>query len=163
MPTETRHPKASREPKPNPDCQSLVEGYVVNLAGQRVAGATVTIEGPDWSNGIMTDDGGHYGFGGLCAGTVTLQAALPNGRNTSPATANLDGQSSVHIDLSVSPAGVTGTTLPVATTAAAQQTPTPTPEMPTTGYANWLLVGGALLGLLLLLSAGARRAFGHKP
>jgi len=32
------------------------------------------------------------------------------------------------------------------------------PGMPVTGYSGWLLAGGAALGALLLLSAGARRA-----
>ena len=45
---------------------------------------------------------------------------------------------------------------------AAQQTATPEPDMPETGYSGWLLIGGALLGALLLLTAGARRLLGAR-
>jgi hypothetical protein len=133
----------------------VVEGYVLDGADQRVSGATVTINGEGWSAGMLTDDTGHYGFGGLCAGTATLQAAAQG--QTSPASSvSLTGQNSVQLDLMLSPGNKT---VPSATTAAGQ-TPTPEPEMPATGHSGWLLVGGALLGALLLLSAGARRLMG---
>ncbi len=153
--TRTPRPKPTVEPRPNPNCQSAVEGSVINAAGQRVAGATVTIKGEGWSSGILTNDEGRYGFAGLCAGTVTLQATLPDGQVSPVATANLTGQNTVYLDLVFLPAGATVTGEPTIT----GQTSTPEPEMPATGQASWLLVGGALLGMLVLLSAGARRAF----
>jgi protocatechuate 3,4-dioxygenase beta subunit len=157
--TNTPRPTATKEKgKPDPNCQSVVEGTVFDGAGQPARGATVTINGEGWSNSMMTDDGGHYGFGGLCAGTVTLQATLPNGQVTPAATASLTGQNTVHLDLRVSSSG---TTVPSAT-AVSQQTPTPEPDMPATGHSGWLLVGGAMLGVLLLLSAGARRLLGAR-
>jgi hypothetical protein len=162
MPTITQGPPAqptathTKAPKPpaNPDCQSAVEGTVVGSAGTPATGATVTIQGDGWSDGIITNDQGRYGFGGLCAGTVTLQATFSNGQTSHAATLNLTGKDSVQLDLSLMPAA----TVTLAPTA--QQTPTPEPGMPATGYSGWLLVGGALLGFLLLLSAGTRRLLG---
>ena len=136
--------------KPNPDCQSGVEGDVLDAAGKGVSGATVTIEGEGWSNGMLANDSGHYGFGGLCAGAATLRATSPDGQTGPASTVSLNGQDRAYVELSI---------LPVVA-ATAQQTPTPEPNMPTTGYSGWLLAGGALLAALLLLSAGARRALG---
>ena len=99
-------------------------------------------------------------FGGLCAGSYTLQATLPSGQTTSSATTSVNGQNQVRLDLRVSPAattapGVTGTPQPVSTSE---------PEMPGTGFSGLLLAGGALLGILLLLAAGARRTYaGSSP
>jgi len=131
----------------------MVEGYVLNAAGQPVAGATVRITSTGWSNQMMTDSGGHYGFGSLCAGSYTLQATLPGGKTTQTATATVNGQNTVRLDLRV-PSAVTST--PV------QPGPTPEPNMPTTGFSGWLLLGGVAVGLLLLLIAGARRALGSR-
>lgn len=147
-PPQTATPKPTRTPKPAPNCQSTVEGYVLNMAGQQVAGATVRITSTGSSSQVLTDGGGHYAFGGLCAGSYTLQATLPNGKATQAATANVTGQNTVRLDLRV-PAAATST--PV------QSGPTSEPSMPTTGFSGWQLLGGAVLGLLLLLIAGARR------
>ena len=146
--------KTKAPAKPDPNCQSVVEGYVINAAGQRATGATVHIEGSGWSNAMLTDDNGHYGFGGLCAGTATLTAYLLTGETTQPGQASLNGKDSVRLDLHTLAAGIaTATYAPIA-----QQTPTPEPQMPVTGYSGWLLIGAALLGVLLLATAGARRA-----
>ncbi len=147
---ETRTPKP---PGPNPACQSFVHGRVLDQSGQGVAGATVSISGEGWANAMLTDDEGRYGFAGLCAGTVTLQARLPDGRLTLDVTADLDGANNVVLDLGLSALEATATATPIV------QTPTPEPEMPQTGYSGWLLAGGAILGVLLLLFAGARRSF----
>jgi hypothetical protein len=131
---------------------------VFNAAGQLVAGATVTIQGEGWSSRIMTNDEGHYGFGGLCAGTAVLQAFLPNGRTSPPVSVNLTGQNSIQLDLRPD----MGTTSVPTTSAQQTSVPTAQPtstqaEMPETGFSGWLLAGGAGLAALLLLSAGARR------
>ena len=124
---------------------------MLNAAGQQVAGATVRITATGWSNQMMTDNSGHYGFGSLCGGSYTLQATLPNGRTTQAATASVTGQNSVRLDLRVS---ATASSTPV------QPSPTYEPNMPTTGFSGWLLLGGVAVGLLLLLFAGARRVLG---
>lgn len=130
-----------------------MEGYVLNAAGQQVAGATVRITSTGWSNQMLTDGGGHYGFGGLCSGSYTLQATLPGGQTTQAATASVTGQNSVRLDLRVSAAAFA---TPV------QPSPTSEPSMPTTGFSGLLLAGGAALGIVLLLLAGARRALGSR-
>jgi hypothetical protein len=107
---------------------------------------------------MLTDDGGHYGFGGLCAGTATLQATLPSGQISPAASVSLTGQNQVQLDLGLSPES---TSVPTAT-ATTILTATPEPDLPVTGHSGWLLVGGAMLGALLLLSAGARRVLGAK-
>jgi hypothetical protein len=136
-----------------------VAGRVLNTAGQGVAGATVTIQGQGWSNGIMTDDQGRYGFAGLCSGTAVLQAFLPNGQASPAVSVSLTGQNSVPLDLGPNLGGTS-----VVPTASGQETAAPTTaataseaEMPTTGFSGWLLAGGAGLAALLLLTAGARR------
>jgi hypothetical protein len=113
---------------------------------------------------MMTDDSGHFGFGGLCAGSATLQATLPNGQMTAAATVSLDGKSSVHVELRTGTVSTAAPTQAAATATgqAAQQSPTPEPSMPVTGYSGLLLVGGAILGVLLLLFAGARRSLGAR-
>jgi hypothetical protein len=159
IPENTKKPKPPQNPKPDPNCQSTIGGTVIDRAGQPAQGATVTIEGSGWSNGMLTDDGGNYGFGGLCPGTASLRAFLVNGQTSPAMSVNLDGQNYIQLNLSVSQAGAT---VPAQSTEAAQQTPTPQPDMPTTGYSGWLLLGGALLATLLLLSAGARRLLGAR-
>lgn len=132
---------------------------MLNAGGQPVTGATVTIQGEGWSRGIMTDDQGRYGFGGLCAGSAVLQAFLPNGQASAAVSISLTGQNSIQIDLGPAPAE---TSVP---TAAPQQTAPPTArptsaseaDMPETGFSGWLLAGGAAMAALLLLTAGARR------
>jgi hypothetical protein len=127
---------------------------VFDGAGQKATGATVSIQGEGWSNAMMTDDNGHYGFGGLCAGVVTLQAHLQEGQTSQAAQANLNGKDSVQLDLRVRQVGAaTVTQAPPP-----QPTVTPEPDMPATGYSGLLLVGAALLGALLLILAGTRRA-----
>jgi len=154
QPANTNTPKPSTDPKPNPSCQSVVEGNVLDAAGQRATGATVHIQGAGWSNAMMSDDNGHYGFGGLCAGTVTLQAYLLNGQTSQTAQANLNGKDSVRLDLRVQQTGSAAVTQ----APTSQPTVTPAPDMPATGYSGLLLVGAALLGALLLILAGTRRA-----
>ena len=133
-------------------------------SSQRVAGVTVIIQGPGWSSGMMTDDNGHFGFGGLCSGSATLQGTLPDGQFTGAATVSLDGESSVNVELSTQAGGEAAPTQAAATATgqAAQQGPTPEPGMPVTGSSSLLLVGGAVLGALLLVFAGARRALGTR-
>jgi hypothetical protein len=137
-----------------------VEGRVLDTAGASVTGATVTINGAGWSRAIMTDDGGKYGFAGLCEGTVTLQAFTPGGQSSPVASVSLNGQDPVWLDLSLgsSPAASTATGLAATGTATHPPATTPEAEMPVTGFSGWLLAGGAALGALLLISAGARRA-----
>jgi hypothetical protein len=150
------------EPKPDPNCESVVEGYVANAAGQRAAGAAVKVEGDGWSRGMLTGDDGHYGFGGLCAGTVTLSAVLVGGQTCAGATVSMDGHSTSQVNLAVAQGGgpqPTSTALATATRQAVPAVATPEPGMPSTGFPGWLLVGMALLGVVVLLSAGARRVF----
>lgn len=136
---------------------------MLNAAGQPVTGATVTIQGEGWSRGIMTDNQGRYGFGGLCAGSAVLQAFFPDGQTSQAVSVSLTGQNSIQVDLGPAPAG---TSVPTATsqqTAGPTAYPTAQPtsgseaEMPETGFSGWLLAGGAALAALLLLTAGARR------
>jgi hypothetical protein len=139
-------------PKPNPICQSAVQGVVLGQAGRPVAGAIVTIRGDGWSSSIQSDDQGRFGFGGLCAGSATLQATLPGGQLTAAVSVSLSGSNQLNVTLGLAPA-------PVAPSATAPGAgPTSEPEMPTTGAGSWLLIGGAALGVLLLLSATVRRA-----
>ena len=154
QPEKTNTPRPGSDPKPNPNCLSVVEGDVYDAAGQRATGATVHIQGEGWSNAMMTDDHGHYGFGGLCAGTVTLQATLLDGQTSQTAQANLNGKDSVRLDLRVQQTGSAAVTQ----APTPQPTVTPVPDMPATGYSGLLLVGAALLGALLLILAGTRRA-----
>jgi hypothetical protein len=125
----------------------------LDSSAQRVAGATVLLEGDGWSDRILTDDNGQYGFAGLCPGAAELSAYLSNGQVTQSARLILNGRESVQLNLSAAPVQATG----AATAPEALQTATPEPDLPATGYSGWLLAGAALLGLLLVLSAGARR------
>jgi hypothetical protein len=143
-------------PRPDPNCQSVVEGDVTDAAGQEATGATVFIQGEGWSRAMLTDDNGHYGFGGLCAGPATVNATLSNGQTTASTTVNLDGKKHFTVNLSLrQSAAATATST---ATKAAQPTTPSEPSMPATGYPGWLLVGGAVVGVVLLLSAGVRRA-----
>jgi hypothetical protein len=132
-----------------------VEGRVLDAAGTSVTGATVTINGAGWSRAIMTDDTGKYGFAGLCEGTVTLQAFTPSGQSSPVASVNLNGKDPVWLDLTLGNSAAASTATGTATR---QPATTPEAEMPVTGFSGWLLAGGAALGALLLISAGARRA-----
>jgi hypothetical protein len=109
---------------------------------------------------MMTDDNGRFGFGGLCAGGATLQGTLPNGQLTAAAAVSLDGESNVNVELSTQTGGAAAPTQAAATATGqtAQPNSTPQPSMPMTGYSGSLLVGGAILGALLLIAAGARRS-----
>jgi hypothetical protein len=127
---------------------------VFDGTGQQATGATVHIQGAGWSNSMMTDDSGHYGFGGLCAGTVTLQAYLLEGQTSQSAATNLNGKDGVWLDLRVQQVEAAAVTQ----APTSQPTVTPEPHMPATGYSGLLLVGAALLGALLLILAGTRRA-----
>ena len=135
--------------KPNPDCQSTVAGSVLYAAGRPAAGATVLIEGADWSDATLTNDAGQYGFSRLCPGKASLQAFLPDGQVSQLAELDLNGRDSVHVELRVVSVGdvATGTS-----------TPPPGADMPATGNAGWLLLGAALLAAFLLIVAGTRRA-----
>lgn len=159
-PTATRKlpapTKSLATPKPDANCQSVVEGDVINGAGLDATGATVSIEAQGQSATMLTDDNGHFGFGGLCPGTATLRATLPGGQTTAATTVSLDGKNHLQVTLG-SQANPAATPAPTATSAA-QPTAAQEPSMPVTGYSGWLLAGGALLAALLLLSAGIRRA-----
>jgi hypothetical protein len=161
-PTDTSAPQPKPETTPNPDpvCQSVVEGTVTGNGGQGISGATVIIEGPGWSSGMMTDDNGRFGFGGLCAGSASLQGTLPGGQITAAATVSLDGKTNVNIKLSTAMGGEAAPTQAAATATgqAAQPSPASEPGMPITGSSGVLLVGGAILGVLLVVFAGARRS-----
>jgi len=155
-----RSAKAS-ESRPNPNCQAVVEGDIKDAAGRLVTGATVTLQGEGIERTMMTDDQGHYGFGGLCAGTLTVIATLPGGQESTSGTVEVDGRSNYRLDLGSQSPGASG---PVATATAspepdAGQTPTSEPEMPVTGFPGWPLLGVALLGALVLVLSGARRLF----
>ncbi len=144
-------------PRPDPNCQSTVEGDVTDAAGQEATGATVNIQGEGWSRAMLTNDNGHYGFGGLCAGPATVNATLSNGQTTASKTVSLDGKKHFTVNLSLQQS-VAATATSTATKAAQPTTPSQ-PSMPGTGFPGWLLVGGALVGVVLLLSAGVRRVF----
>lgn len=131
---------------------------MTDSTGKEASGATVLIEGEGWSDGILSDDGGRYGFGGLCSGAATLNAYLSNGQVSQPARVLLNGRDSVEVNLSAAPMQATA----AATDAMAQPTATPVPDLPATGYPGWLLAGAAILGLMLFLSAGVRRALGER-
>jgi hypothetical protein len=166
MPTATSEPTDAASPgQPAPsegqteeltnrsDCQSSVQGAVSDSSGQEARGATVIIEGEAWSDSILTNDSGQYGFAGLCAGTVTLTAYLADGQVSQRAHIPLNGRDSVQVDLSTA---LTQATV-AATAVIAQQTATPEPGLPATGYPGWVLAGAVLLGLTLLLPAGILR------
>jgi hypothetical protein len=96
-PTSQPPPQPQGTPRPpDPACQSVVEGYVIDASGERTSGATVLIEGEGWSSGMLTDDQGHYGFGGLCAGLATIQAFLPGGQASQSARINLPPDTRVY-------------------------------------------------------------------
>ncbi len=162
-PTKPPVEEPAKEPaaKPNPNCQSVLEGTVTNQAGQAVAGASVKIQGEDWSRGMLSDDNGRFGFGGLCPGSVTVMAALPGQQMSAQKTVELDGKTTSQVDLRVSQGGGTQpTSTPQPATATRQQaeaTATPEPSMPSTGFQGWILVGVALLGTLALILTGARQ------
>ena len=160
QPSAQPPPNPQQTAKPDPNCQSVVEGDVYDVSGQPARGATVTIEGPGGSNSMMTNDAGHYGFGGLCAGTVTLHAYLSSGQASPPARVSVNGKDNLVVDLRTLPAEVTAGAIATSMGGIAQPSPTAEPDMPATGFSGWLLVGGALLGALLLISAGARRVLG---
>jgi cytoskeletal protein RodZ len=156
--------RPSAKPKPPEDseapahCQSALEGDVTDAAGRRVTGATVSITGDGVDRKILSDDNGHYGFGGLCSGTVSVSAAQPGGQMSPFVNLDLDGKSTFYLNLSMGAVAQESPAQPEATELAAQQTPTPEPSMPQTGFSGGLLLSGvALAALLLLLLAGARR------
>ena len=157
LPTQTAQPThtppgpvgtAGPQPpsNPNSDCQSVVAGNVIDASGVPAGGATVLIEGANWSDAMLSNDAGQYGFDQLCPGLASLQAFLDDGHVSQLAELDLNGRDNVHVELSVG----TGASTP-------QQTPTPGPDMPATGNAGWLLLGAALLAAFLLLVAGTRR------
>jgi hypothetical protein len=112
---------------------------------------------------MMTDDQGHFGFGGLCAGTASLRATLPGGDVLPAAAANLDGKNHVLVELGSTALGAatpgsTATPAPQEQPAAYQE-----PSMPETGLPGWLLVASTLFGLsLLLVIAGVWREFSYQ-
>jgi hypothetical protein len=130
----------------------MVAGNVIDASGGPARGATVLIEGADWSDAMLTNDGGQYGFDQLCPGLASLQAFLDDGQVSQLAELDLNGRDTVHVELNVASAGA------VATDASTpQQTLTPGPDMPATGHEGWLMLGAALLAAFLLLVAGTRR------
>jgi hypothetical protein len=147
----------------NKYCQSTVEGDVRYADGQPATGATVILDGEGVNRRIMTDDQGHYGFGGLCAGTITLAAFLPDGQTGPSGTAVMDGRSPFHLDLSIGSPAASPTAQPTATTSpqAVQQVATSEPSMPTTGSSSLLAVGAAALATLLLVVVGVGRSLAY--
>ena len=147
------------------NCSSVVEGYVVDGAGLRARGATVMAEAEGWSGAMLTDDQGQFGFGGLCPGETTLQAFLSSGEASNSTTVRLTGDNSVEVDLSTG--GEQATEAPAAAPMeqqVAQATVATQAGMPVTGFSGWLLAGAILLGVLMLLTAGARRGLDvHEP
>jgi hypothetical protein len=106
---------------------------------------------------MLTDDQGQFGFGGLCAGETKVQAFLTSGETSASTTVRLTGDNSVEVDLN---AGGQATAVPTSVPAeqqADQETETAEAGMPVTGFSGWLLAGAVLLGILMLLTAGARR------
>lgn len=99
---------------------------------------------------MLSNDAGQYGFDQLCPGLASLQAFLEDGQTSQLAELDLNGQDTVHVELSVASVGATDASTP-------QQTPTPGPDMPATGNEGWLLLGAALLAAFLLLVGGTRR------
>jgi hypothetical protein len=144
----------------NKYCQSTVEGDVRYGGGAPATGATVILDGESVNRRIMTDDQGHYGFGGLCAGTITLAAFLPDGQTGPSGTVALDGRSAFYLDLSIGTPPASSAVQATATTGplAVQQVATSEPSMPTTGSSSLLTVGTAALASLLLLVAGVVRS-----
>ena len=129
-----------------------MSGNVTGASGAPAMGATVLIEGATWSDAVLTNDAGQYGFSQLCPGLASLQAFLEDGQVSQLTELDLNGRDTVHIELSVASVGA------VATNASTpQQTPTPGPDMPATGNEGWLLLGAALLATVLLLVGGTRR------
>jgi hypothetical protein len=165
-PTATPERDEGALPVANPtNCRSVIEGHVVDGAGQRARGATVMAEGEGWSGAMLTDDQGQFGFGGLCPGETTLQAFLANGEASTSTTVSLTGDNSVEVDLNAG--GQPATEAPTAAPTeqeVAQETETAAAGMPLTGFSGWLLAGSVLLAVLMLLTAGARRVLDvHEP
>ena len=157
-PPSSSQPGAS-ESRTDPNCQAVIEGDVKDTAGRLVAAAVINLTGEGLSKTMMTDDRGHYGFGGLCAGTLTVVATLPGGQESFAGTVEVDGRSGYRLDLGGPQAGSeeAASTTTASPAPAAQSTPAAEPEMPMTGFAGWPLLGFALLGVLILLLVGARR------
>jgi len=128
-----------------------VAGNVVDASGGPATGATVLIAGADWSDAMLTNDTGQYGFSQLCPGLASLQAFFSDGQVSQLAELDLNGRDAIHVELSVASAGS------AIGESTAQQALTPGPDMPATGNEGWLLLGAALLAVFLLLVAGARR------
>jgi hypothetical protein len=125
---------------------------VLNATGSTALGATVVIEGTDWSDAMLTDDAGQYGFSQLCPGKASLRAFLADGQVSQLAELDLNGRDTMQVELSVHSAGAaTGASTP-------QQTSTTGPDMPATGNEGWMMLGAGLLATFLLLIAGTRRA-----
>ena len=139
--------------KPSSACQSAVMGTVFDATGGPALGATVIIEGADWSDAMLTNDAGQYGFSQLCPGKASLQAFLADGQVSQLAELDLNGRDPIQVELSVYSAGAATTIAPTP-----QQTPATGPDMPATGNEGWMLLGAALLAVFLLLVAGTRRA-----
>ena len=147
------------------NCESVIQGYVVDSAGQRARGATVMAEADGWSGAMLTDDQGQFGFGGLCPGETTVQAFLTSGEASASTTVRLSGDNSIEVDLSAG--GAQATEAPTAAPAEPQTVQVAASAevgMPLTGFSGWLVAGAILLGVLMLLTAGARRVLDvHEP
>ena len=179
LPADSPPVQPEEESKPDPNCQSVVKGLVLTEGDQRVAGATITIEGEGWSRRLMSGDAGTYGFGGLCSGPATLVATLPDGALSPAKVVSLNGKDTLQVNL-----GTDSTTAPTpgapttenpatdetasaenpatTTNLVAQAQPTAEPSMPATGFPGWTLIAVALAGGLVLLSAGALWSFSAK-
>jgi hypothetical protein len=145
--------------KPDPNCQAIVEGTVTDANGRAMAGVEVSLTGEGLERKILTGDAGNYGFGGLCAGTVTLVAAMPGGKISPAATLEVDGTSSFVVNLEFgSDAPEEAPPMEEAATVPPQSLADQEPTMPATGFPGiYLLAGGAILALLVTITAGIWR------
>ena len=137
----------------------------MDSAGQRARGATVMAESDGWSGAMLTDDQGQFGFGGLCPGDTTVQAFLTSGEASASRTVRLTGDNNIEVGLSAG--GEQATAAPTAAPTEPQATQAAVSAeagMPLTGSSGWLIAGAILLGVLMLLTAGARRVLEvHEP
>jgi ABC-type oligopeptide transport system substrate-binding subunit len=96
-------PTQTTPPAPAGNCQSRLDGKVVNTAtNQSPANVTVEIASASFKAKTFTDNNGLYGFFGLCAGEYTISITPPNSKTAqSGPKVTLDGTNKrVKFDLS---------------------------------------------------------------
>lgn len=145
--------------KPAPNCQAVVEGTVTDANGRALAGAEVSLTGEGLERKLLSGDAGNYGFGGLCAGTVTLVAAMPGGKISPAVTLEVDGEGSFVVNLGFGSDGPEETPITeVVATAIPEVHAAQEPTLPATGFPGiYLLMGVAIVSLLLAITAGIWR------